>query len=70
MDAQDYVAVAAASEAVLDDVDDALSRLAAGTYGRCEACGEEISSLRLDALPLARTCDRHPQLTDGSPRPA
>ncbi len=67
MDAQDYVAVAAASESVLDEVDGALARLAAGTYGRCEACGQEISQLRLDALPLARTCDNHPQLTDGSP---
>lgn len=40
----------------LADIDAALSRLAAGTYGRCESCGQEIAPGRLEARPTARTC--------------
>jgi DnaK suppressor protein len=42
----------------LDDIDAALVRLGAGTYGRCERCGENISPQRLDARPAARLCIR------------
>ncbi len=34
----------------------ALDRLAAGSYGRCEACGEPIDAERLDLLPTATRC--------------
>jgi RNA polymerase-binding transcription factor DksA len=34
----------------------ALRRLADGTYGRCESCGIEIDSRRLQALSSATTC--------------
>jgi RNA polymerase-binding transcription factor DksA len=67
VDAEDFPAVAGASERVLDEVDAALARLASGTYGRCEVCGEEIAEARLDALPLTRSCDRHPELSDVEP---
>lgn len=40
----------------LAEVDAALARLDAGTYGACERCGEPIGEERLDALPAARTC--------------
>ena len=40
----------------LADVDDALNRLAAGTYGQCERCGKPISEARLEAMPTARRC--------------
>jgi len=43
----------------LKDVNDALGRIAAGTYGTCEVSGEEIESDRLDADPAARTCKAH-----------
>ena len=52
------------AERVLDEVDQALARLDAGTYGACEACGQPIDDDRLAADPLVRTCDRHPLLTD------
>lgn len=42
--------------ALLLQIEDSLSRLEAGTYGRCAHCGEAISSLRLEALPWARLC--------------
>lgn len=38
------------------EVEAALERLAAGTYGTCEACGRPISAERLDALPATRFC--------------
>ena len=38
------------------EVTDALARFDAGTYGRCENCGQEIAMERLEALPSARLC--------------
>lgn len=38
------------------DVDRALHRLDAGTYGFCEACGRPIPKARLEARPAARFC--------------
>jgi len=40
----------------LESVDAALKRLAAGTYGHCEACGNPIDRARLEALPYAARC--------------
>jgi len=40
----------------LQKVDAALVKLADGTYGRCEACGNEIAEARLEAMPSARLC--------------
>lgn len=37
-------------------VEDALQRMAAGTYGKCERCGEEIDFARLKAMPHATLC--------------
>jgi RNA polymerase-binding transcription factor DksA len=36
----------------------ALARIAAGNYGLCERCFEEIPTSRLDAFPYARRCLR------------
>jgi len=43
-------------EAELEAVDATLSRLADGTFGWCEACGEPISEERLDSDPLTQAC--------------
>jgi DnaK suppressor protein len=40
----------------LQDIDDALAKFDAGTYGRCEDCGAEIADARLEAMPAARQC--------------
>lgn len=37
-------------------VDDALSRMAEGSYGVCESCGLEIAQERLEAMPFTRLC--------------
>lgn len=44
------------SRAHLAEVDAALDRLGAGTYGDCERCGRRIAEGRLEARPVARTC--------------
>lgn len=40
----------------LNRVNEALARLEEGTYGNCFECGEEISEMRLRALPFAVRC--------------
>jgi RNA polymerase-binding transcription factor DksA len=40
----------------LADLDDALERLDAGSYGVCEVCGRAIAAERLAVRPSARTC--------------
>jgi DnaK suppressor protein len=42
----------------LDEIDAAVARLEAGTYGTCEQCGTPIGEERLAARPAARTCIR------------
>ncbi len=42
--------------AVLSQVDAALRRIDAGSYGLCIDCGVEIPALRLDAAPEAARC--------------
>ena len=39
-----------------DDVERALNKLAAGTYGRCDRCKQPIPTDRLEALPWAVLC--------------
>jgi DnaK suppressor protein len=43
----------------LRDVDRALARIDAGTYGTCERCGTAIAPERLEALPWAVLCIQH-----------
>ena len=40
----------------LVEIDAAMKRLDAGTYGICESCGGAIGEGRLEARPVARTC--------------
>jgi DnaK suppressor protein len=42
--------------AQLRQVEDALERLAAGTYGTCRSCGRPVGDERLAAIPWAATC--------------
>lgn len=44
------------ARAQLAEVEAALERLDAGTYGTCERCGQPIARARLEARPAARTC--------------
>lgn len=40
----------------LVEIDRAMERLDAGTFGRCEACGVSVPFERLEAIPSARFC--------------
>ena len=44
------------SRDLLVQVERALGRLEAGTYGRCEECGNAIPKARLQAFPRATLC--------------
>ncbi|HVE73703.1 MAG TPA: TraR/DksA C4-type zinc finger protein [Mycobacteriales bacterium] len=44
------------SRDLLVQVERALARLDAGTYGRCENCGNPIPKARLQAFPRATLC--------------
>jgi RNA polymerase-binding transcription factor len=44
------------AEQHLADLDQALARLADGSYGICQRCGQPIAPARLAARPAARTC--------------
>ncbi len=45
-----------AAERLLDEVEQALTRLDEGSYGRCGSCGGPIEPARLADEPLARRC--------------
>ncbi len=50
------VTTASVRSRMLQQIDYALERVAGGTYGECQACGEEISPNRLKAIPWAEYC--------------
>lgn len=54
----DDVALArsASLQQTLEQIDSALARLAAGTYGRCVHCGAAIPEERLELRPFTDTC--------------
>ena len=56
---QRNLAVANDLQAELYDVERALERVAQGTYGVCQVCGEPINAERLEARPAATFCIRH-----------
>ena len=44
------------SEHVLAAIEEALSRIDAGTFGTCVRCGKAIAEERLEAIPYATRC--------------
>ena len=42
--------------AEVQEIDDALERIAAGAFGLCETCDKGITKARLEAIPYARLC--------------
>jgi RNA polymerase-binding transcription factor DksA len=43
-------------EQLIEEINLALARIDAGTFGRCEGCQQAIPRERLDAVPYARYC--------------
>ena len=52
---QEMTLLANARETMLQ-TEHALTRIADGTYGACESCGNPIGKLRLQAFPRATLC--------------
>ena len=50
------LALSAQALAAVEDIDKALAKMDAGTYGICERCGHPIPKERLRALPYAALC--------------
>ncbi|MGO9487991.1 MAG: TraR/DksA family transcriptional regulator [Solirubrobacteraceae bacterium] len=50
------IGVGESLEASLDRTERALAKLAEGSYGRCDACGEPIAPARLKARPESALC--------------
>jgi DnaK suppressor protein len=50
------IAVVRALRSNLHDVERAIAKIDAGTYGTCERCGNPIPAERLEAIPWALLC--------------
>ena len=50
------IVVASEAQARVAEIDAALARVEAGTYGLCEACGKPIPRARLEVVPEATLC--------------
>ncbi len=48
--------LSAQARAAITEIDRALAKMEAGTYGACEQCGQDIPQARLAALPYAALC--------------
>lgn len=46
---------------LMEQIDHALQRIDAGTFGICERCGKPIEKARVKALPYARLCIKDKQ---------
>jgi RNA polymerase-binding transcription factor DksA len=57
--AEEAIATLALLETRYRTINRALTKIANGTYGTCEICGEPIEADRLHANPAARTCKKH-----------
>ncbi|HEY5245449.1 MAG TPA: TraR/DksA C4-type zinc finger protein [Acidimicrobiales bacterium] len=56
VDRERDLALSAQALAAVEEIDDALARIAKKTYGACERCQQPIPKPRLRALPFARLC--------------
>jgi DnaK suppressor protein len=50
------LALSAQARAAIEQIDAAIDKIHAGTYGQCENCGTSIPKERLKALPYAALC--------------
>ena len=55
----DNAAIMNTLEIRYNDIKNSLEKIAQGTYGLCQTCGEEIEIERLEANPSAKTCKKH-----------
>jgi DnaK suppressor protein len=56
IDRERDLALSMQAQVEVEEIDHALAKLEAGTYGVCERCGQSIPKPRLRAIPQARLC--------------
>jgi DnaK suppressor protein len=56
VDRERDLALSAQARQEVEEIDHALAKIKAGTYGLCENCGQPIPKARLKAIPHARLC--------------
>lgn len=56
VDRERDLALSAQARAEVNEIDVALDKVDAGTYGSCERCGKPIPKARLEAIPWAALC--------------
>ena len=59
------LAVRDAFRTALGRIDEAMGKLARGTYGLCDRCGRDIPKLRLEAVPHAIYCVECQDIVEG-----
>lgn len=52
------MALGANMREIYDEINAALAKIEAGTYGICDSCGKNITKKRLNALPWATMCKK------------
>lgn len=67
--ADDEFSEAELNSTILNQVREALSRIAAGTYGKCVVDGRPIEEKRLEAVPWSPYCLKHQKLIEASSQP-
>jgi DnaK suppressor protein len=56
IDRERDLALSMQAQTEVEEIDHALAKIDAGTYGTCERCGQAIPKPRLKAIPQARLC--------------
>jgi DnaK suppressor protein len=56
IDRERDLALSMQAQVEVEEIDHALAKIQAGTYGVCERCGQSIPKPRLKAIPHARLC--------------
>ena len=67
---EDLLQEAGRDSETLAQIETALRRIEAGTFGTCDECGREIPQARLDAVPWATLCVRDQEISDERRRAA
>jgi DnaK suppressor protein len=49
---------------ILRRIDEAITRIESGDYGKCVECGQNVQAGRLDAVPWARHCIQCQEMQD------
>ncbi len=67
--ADDHFTEAELDSAILQQVQDALTRIDEGTFGKCLVDGGPIEAKRLEATPWTPYCLKHQELLEAAARP-